>query len=186
MIQTGISTIDVMNSVARGQKIPLFSAAGLPHNEIAAQICRQAGLVKRLEKHANLLEVMWTFCHHCLVMCLVCVSRLPFDAHVLFHFQSDILRSHLSFNKAHNLNGVKYGPCLLSLCAVWKFDKNLIKPRFICAASSTSLTEVSKWPSLFSKLCFLWSMTFGCLNSKRLMFLVLVVRFSMTLLEWWS
>ncbi|KAJ6386112.1 hypothetical protein OIU77_029138 [Salix suchowensis] len=56
MIQTGISTIDVMNSIARGQKIPLFSAAGLPHNEIAAQICRQAGLVKRLEKSENLLE----------------------------------------------------------------------------------------------------------------------------------
>ncbi|KAJ8526454.1 hypothetical protein K7X08_028931 [Anisodus acutangulus] len=56
MIQTGISTIDVMNSIARGQKIPLFSAAGLPHNEIAAQICRQAGLVKRLEKSGNLLE----------------------------------------------------------------------------------------------------------------------------------
>ena len=47
MIQTGISTIDTMNSVARGQKIPLFSAAGLPHNDIAAQICRQAGLVKQ-------------------------------------------------------------------------------------------------------------------------------------------
>jgi len=47
MIQTGISTIDTMNSVARGQKIPLFSAAGLPHNEIAAQICRQSGLVKQ-------------------------------------------------------------------------------------------------------------------------------------------
>ena len=46
MIQTGISTIDTMNSIARGQKIPLFSAAGLPHNDIAAQICRQAGLVK--------------------------------------------------------------------------------------------------------------------------------------------
>ena len=45
MIQTGISAIDVMNSIARGQKIPIFSAAGLPHNEIAAQICRQAGLV---------------------------------------------------------------------------------------------------------------------------------------------
>ncbi|KAB5561484.1 hypothetical protein DKX38_006441 [Salix brachista] len=56
MIQTGISTIDVMNSIARGQKIPLFSAAGLPHNEIAAQICRQAGLVKRLEKSDDLLE----------------------------------------------------------------------------------------------------------------------------------
>jgi len=60
MIQTGISTIDVMNSIARGQKIPLFSAAGLPHNEIAAQICRQAGLVKRLEKSDNLIEVLLT------------------------------------------------------------------------------------------------------------------------------
>lgn len=49
MIQTGISTIDVMNSIARGQKIPLFSAAGLPHSEIAAQICRQAGLVNKQE-----------------------------------------------------------------------------------------------------------------------------------------
>lgn len=44
MIQTGISTIDVMNSIARGQKIPIFSAAGLPHNDVAAQICRQAGM----------------------------------------------------------------------------------------------------------------------------------------------
>merc|ERR1712048_102097 len=50
MIQTGISTIDTMNSIARGQKIPIFSAAGLPHNEIAAQICRQAGLVKKPTK----------------------------------------------------------------------------------------------------------------------------------------
>ncbi|CAL2030498.1 CBN-TAG-300 protein [Caenorhabditis brenneri] len=46
MIQTGISAIDVMNSIARGQKIPIFSAAGLPHNEIAAQIVRQGGLVQ--------------------------------------------------------------------------------------------------------------------------------------------
>merc|ERR1719369_1788947 len=46
MIQTGISAIDTMNSVVRGQKLPLFSAAGLPHNEIAAQVCRQAQLVK--------------------------------------------------------------------------------------------------------------------------------------------
>ena len=36
-----------MNSIARGQKIPIFSAAGLPHNEIAAQICRQDGLVNK-------------------------------------------------------------------------------------------------------------------------------------------
>merc|ERR1711861_127594 len=46
MIQTGVSALDTMNSVVRGQKLPLFSAAGLPHNEIAAQVCRQASLVK--------------------------------------------------------------------------------------------------------------------------------------------
>jgi V-type H+-transporting ATPase subunit B len=34
MIQTGISTIDTMNSIARGQKVPIFSASGLPHNEV--------------------------------------------------------------------------------------------------------------------------------------------------------
>merc|ERR1712230_301143 len=50
MISTGISAIDTMNSAARGQKIPIFSAAGLPHNEIAAQICRQAGLVHQPNK----------------------------------------------------------------------------------------------------------------------------------------
>lgn len=45
MIQTGISVLDTQLSIARGQKIPLFSAAGLPHDEIAAQIARQAQLV---------------------------------------------------------------------------------------------------------------------------------------------
>lgn len=35
MIQTGISAIDTMNSIARGQKIPIFSASGLPHNEVS-------------------------------------------------------------------------------------------------------------------------------------------------------
>lgn len=53
MISTGISAIDTMNSIARGQKIPIFSAAGLPHNEIAAQICRQAGLVNRPTKDVH-------------------------------------------------------------------------------------------------------------------------------------
>jgi len=45
MVSTGISAIDVMMSISRGQKIPLFSGVGLPHNEIAAQMVRQAGLV---------------------------------------------------------------------------------------------------------------------------------------------
>ncbi|KAI9852430.1 MAG: Vacuolar ATP synthase subunit B [Thelocarpon superellum] len=53
MIATGISAIDTMNSIARGQKIPIFSAAGLPHNEVAAQICRQAGLVNKPTKDVH-------------------------------------------------------------------------------------------------------------------------------------
>jgi V/A-type H+-transporting ATPase subunit B len=41
-IQTGISTIDCLNTLVRGQKLPIFSGAGLPHSRIAAQIARQA------------------------------------------------------------------------------------------------------------------------------------------------
>lgn len=41
-IQTGISTIDGMNTLIRGQKLPIFSGSGLPHNELAAQITKQA------------------------------------------------------------------------------------------------------------------------------------------------
>lgn len=80
MIQTGISAIDVMNSVARGQKIPLFSAAGLPHNEVAAQICRQV----RLPLPSPLFSCVGWLCGcffmavwHWVVVCSV-LPRLPF------------------------------------------------------------------------------------------------------------
>ncbi len=43
-IQTGISTIDTLTTLIRGQKLPIFSGNGLPHNELAAQIVRQAQL----------------------------------------------------------------------------------------------------------------------------------------------
>ncbi|PIE33385.1 V-type ATP synthase subunit B [candidate division KSB3 bacterium] len=44
-IQTGISSIDGMNTLVRGQKLPVFSGSGLPHNKLAAQIVRQASIV---------------------------------------------------------------------------------------------------------------------------------------------
>jgi len=44
-IQTGISAIDGMNALTRGQKLPVFSGGGLPHNRVAAQIVRQARLL---------------------------------------------------------------------------------------------------------------------------------------------
>jgi V/A-type H+-transporting ATPase subunit B len=46
-IQTGLSSIDGMNSLVRGQKLPIFSESGLPHNELAAQIARQATIPGR-------------------------------------------------------------------------------------------------------------------------------------------
>ena len=48
-IQTGISTIDCLNTLVRGQKLPIFSGAGLPHNRIAAQIARQAKVKDKSE-----------------------------------------------------------------------------------------------------------------------------------------
>lgn len=45
-IQTGISTIDVLNTLVRGQKLPIFSGAGLPHSKLAAQIARQARVLR--------------------------------------------------------------------------------------------------------------------------------------------
>jgi len=44
-IQTGITSIDLMNTLVRGQKLPIFSGNGMPHNQIAAQIARQAKLL---------------------------------------------------------------------------------------------------------------------------------------------
>lgn len=49
-IQTGISTIDGMNTLVRGQKLPIFSGSGLPHNALAVQIARQAKVVSTKEK----------------------------------------------------------------------------------------------------------------------------------------
>lgn len=51
-IQTGISAIDGMNSLVRGQKLPIFSGAGLPHNMLAAQIAKQATVPGKEEEFA--------------------------------------------------------------------------------------------------------------------------------------
>jgi len=51
-IQTGFSTIDGLNTLVRGQKLPIFSGSGLPHNEMAAQIARQAKVLGKQEKFA--------------------------------------------------------------------------------------------------------------------------------------
>jgi V/A-type H+-transporting ATPase subunit B len=57
-IQTGISAIDVMNSLVRGQKLPVFSGPGLPHNILAAQIARQAVVPGKEEEFAVILAAI--------------------------------------------------------------------------------------------------------------------------------
>lgn len=57
-IQTGISTIDGTNTLVRGQKLPIFSGSGLPHNEIALQIARQAKVLGSDEPFAVVFAAM--------------------------------------------------------------------------------------------------------------------------------
>jgi len=57
-IQTGISTIDATNTLVRGQKLPLFSVSGLPHNQIALQIARQAKVVGQESEFAVVFAAM--------------------------------------------------------------------------------------------------------------------------------
>jgi len=57
-IQTGISSIDGLNTLIRGQKLPIFSGSGLPHNRLAAQIIRQAKLLGENESFVMVFAAM--------------------------------------------------------------------------------------------------------------------------------
>lgn len=57
-IQTGMSNIDAMNTLVRGQKLPVFSGAGLPHNLLAAQIARQAKVLNASENFSVVFAAM--------------------------------------------------------------------------------------------------------------------------------
>ncbi|HDI82920.1 MAG TPA: V-type ATP synthase subunit B [candidate division WOR-3 bacterium] len=57
-IQTGISAIDGLNPLVRGQKLPFFSGSGLPHNRLAAQVARQAKVLGKEEKFAVVFGAM--------------------------------------------------------------------------------------------------------------------------------
>ena len=57
-IQTGISAIDGLNTMVRGQKLPIFSGSGLPHNQVAAQVARQARVLGEGEAFAVVFAAM--------------------------------------------------------------------------------------------------------------------------------
>lgn len=57
-IQTGISSIDVLNTLVRGQKLPIFSGSGLPHSKVASQIARQAKVLGKKESFSVVFAAM--------------------------------------------------------------------------------------------------------------------------------
>ena len=125
MIQTGISAIDAMNSIARGQKIPIFSAAGLPHNDvsmvfplyvimainiqIAAMICRQGGLVKQskgvLDDHEDNFAIVFSAMGVCLNWC--CHVKFRYS----FHFKVNMETARF-FKQDFEENGSMENVCL--------------------------------------------------------------------------
>ena len=57
-IQTGVSSIDGLNTLVRGQKLPIFSGSGMPHNQLAAQIARQAKVLGSDDSFAVVFAAM--------------------------------------------------------------------------------------------------------------------------------
>jgi V/A-type H+-transporting ATPase subunit B len=57
-IQTGVSAIDGLNPLVRGQKLPIFSGSGLPHSRLAAQIARQSAVLRKEEEFSVVFAAM--------------------------------------------------------------------------------------------------------------------------------
>ncbi len=84
-IQTGISTIDGLNTLVRGQKLPLFSGAGLPHNEVALQIARQAKVLGSREPFGVVFAAMGITHEEARVLALTAAEYLAYEVgmHIL-------------------------------------------------------------------------------------------------------
>ena len=83
-IQTGISCIDGLNTLVRGQKLPIFSGSGLPHNEVAAQIARQASVLGTEEKFAVVFAAMGITFEEAQFLSMISQNRGAIDRAVLF------------------------------------------------------------------------------------------------------
>uniref|UniRef100_A0A8C8MBG2 Vacuolar proton pump subunit B n=1 Tax=Oncorhynchus tshawytscha TaxID=74940 RepID=A0A8C8MBG2_ONCTS len=109
MIQTGISAIDGMNSIARGQKIPIFSAAGLPHNEVRWRPCHF------LTSFNSLLLSTWYV-----------ITNLPFLPYLSFQVNMETARF---FKSDFEENGSMDNVCLFLNLANDPTIERIITPR---------------------------------------------------------
>ncbi len=112
--------------------------------------------------------------------------NFPVGAYVVSNLaQSDILKFHLSFIRLIILKVLSVAPVSHFFVQFGNFIKIQLNLDLSVQPALVFLLMFLNGCVLSSKLCFLRSMTFGCLNSKKQMFFVIVVGFSMTLQEWW-
>jgi V/A-type H+-transporting ATPase subunit B len=118
-IQTGISAIDGMNTLIRGQKLPIFSGSGLPHNRLAAQIVRQAKILGSGGKEADPFVIVF------------CAMGVKYD--VAHFFLDDFERSgvlanvvvFLSLADAPSLERLVAPHCALTAAEYLAYQKNM-------------------------------------------------------------
>ncbi|AEF83531.1 V-type sodium ATP synthase, B subunit [Treponema primitia ZAS-2] len=118
-IQTGVSSIDGMNTLIRGQKLPIFSGNGLPHNRLAAQIVRQAKILNTAEGAAEPFVVVF------------CAMGVKYD--VARFFLDDFERSgvlanvvvFLSLADAPSLERLVAPRCALTAAEYLAYERNM-------------------------------------------------------------
>jgi V/A-type H+-transporting ATPase subunit B len=121
-IQTGISAIDGMNTLIRGQKLPIFSGSGLPHNRLAAQIVRQAKILNFDENGGGKPESF---------VIVFCAMGVKYD--VARFFLDDFERSgvlsnvvvFLSLADAPSLERLVAPRCALTAAEYLAYEKNM-------------------------------------------------------------
>jgi V/A-type H+-transporting ATPase subunit B len=121
-IQTGISAIDGMNTLIRGQKLPIFSGNGLPHNRLAAQIVRQATIINAGDGGASTVEPF---------VIVFCAMGVKYD--VARFFLDDFERTgvlanvvvFLSLADAPSLERLVAPRCALTAAEYLAYEKNM-------------------------------------------------------------
>ncbi|MDR0323472.1 MAG: V-type ATP synthase subunit B [Treponema sp.] len=118
-IQTGISSIDGMNTLIRGQKLPIFSGNGLPHNRLAAQIVRQAKILSFDGRDAEPFVIV--FCAMGIKNDIACFFIDDFE-------QSGVLANvvvYLSLADSPSLERLVAPRCALTAAEYLAYEKNM-------------------------------------------------------------
>lgn len=118
-IETGISSIDALSTLIRGQKLPIFSDAGLPHNQLAVQIVNQAKITDLNEQEKN---------NFCIVFAAMGVKNDVADYFKTKFEQSGVLKNVVMFLNLSNdpiIERILTPRCALTAAEYLAFEKNM-------------------------------------------------------------